>query len=330
MIIKSYEINKIDFDQNKLILLYGKNEGLKNEVTINLLKNKNQIIRYEEKEILENINNFMEGILSKSLFDSEKIIVIKRSTDKIIKVIDEIKLKNIQDLKIILNSDNLEKKSKLRSLFEKDKKLVCVPFYPDNDQTLSKLAYNFLRTKKISISPSNINLIVNKCGGDREKLINELQKIENFTKKGKQINSDNISKLINLTENHDISELIDNCLTQNNKKIISILNENNFSNEDCIIIIRSFINKSKRLLTLSKAFENNKNIDLTISLAKPPIFWKEKEITKQQIQKWKPKNIKKLIYALSETELQIKKNINNSINLITDFILFQSSSTTNN
>jgi DNA polymerase III subunit delta len=330
MIIKSYEINKIDFDQNKLILLYGKNEGLKNEVTINLLKNKNQIIRYEEKEILENINNFMEGILSKSLFDSEKIIVIKRSTDKIIKVIDEIKLKNIQDLKIILNSDNLEKKSKLRSLFEKDKKLVCVPFYPDNDQTLSKLAYNFLRTKKISISPSNINLIVNKCGGDREKLINELQKIENFTKKGKQINSDNISKLINLTENHDISELIDNCLTQNNKKIISILNENNFSNEDCIIIIRSFINKSKRLLTLSKAFENNKNIDLTISLAKPPIFWKEKEITKQQIQKWKPKNIKKLIYALSETELQIKKNINNSINLITDFILFHSSSTTNN
>ena len=330
MIIKSYEINKIDFDQNKLILLYGKNEGLKNEVTINLLKNKNQIIRYEEKEILENINNFMEDILSKSLFDSEKIIVIKRSTDKIIKVIDEIKLKNIQDLKIILNSDNLEKKSKLRSLFEKDKKLVCVPFYPDNDQTLSKLAYNFLRTKKISISPSNINLIVNKCGGDREKLINELQKIENFTKKGKQINSDNISKLINLTENHDISELIDNCLTQNNKKIISILNENNFSNEDCIIIIRSFINKSKRLLTLSKAFENNKNIDLTISLAKPPIFWKEKEITKQQIQKWKPKNIKKLIYALSETELQIKKNINNSINLITDFILFHSSSTTNN
>jgi len=330
MIIKPYEINKIDFDQNKLILLYGKNEGLKNEVTINLLKTKKQIIRYEEKEILENINDFMESILSKSLFDSEKIIVIRRSTDKITKVIDEIKFKNIQDLKIILNSDNLEKKSKLRSLFEKDKKLVCIPFYPDNDQALSKLAYNFLRTKKISISPSNINLIINKCGGDRETLINELQKIENFTKNGKQINSDNISKLINLSENHDISELVNNCLAQNKKKIISILNENNFSNEDCIIIIRSFINKSKRLLALSKAFETNKNIDLTISLAKPPIFWKEKEVTKQQILKWRSQNIKQLIYSLSETELQIKKNINNSINLITDFILFQSSSTTNN
>ena len=203
-------------------------------------------------------------------------------------------------------------------------------FYPDNDQTLSKLAYNFLSNKKISLSPSNINLIVSKCSGDRENLINELQKVEYFCKNGKRINSENIAKLINLSENHSISELIDNCLAQNKKRIISILNENNFSNEDCIMIIRSFIIKAKKLLVLSKTFETNKNIDLTISSAKPPIFWKEKEITKQQIQKWKPKNIKNLIYALSETELQIKKNINKSINLITDFILLQSSSTANN
>jgi DNA polymerase-3 subunit delta len=203
-------------------------------------------------------------------------------------------------------------------------------FYPDNDQTLSKLAYNFLREKKISISSSNINLIVNKCSGDRETLMNELKKIQLFSKSGKQINSDNITKLINLSENHNISELVDNCLAQNKRKIINILNENNFSNEDCIMIIRYFIIKSKKLLALSKAFESNKNIDLTISSAKPPIFWKEKEITKQQILKWSSKNIKQLIYSLSETELQIKKNINNSINLITDFILFQSSSATNN
>jgi DNA polymerase-3 subunit delta len=239
------------------------------------------------------------------------------------------KEKNLEDTTIILNSESLEKKSKLRSFFEKNKTLVCVPFYPDNDQTLSKLAYNFLKEKKISISSSNINLIINKCSGDRETLINELKKVELFSKNGKQINSDNISKLINLSENHSISELVDNCLAQNKKKIISILNENNFSNEDCIMIVRSFLIKAKKLLILSKTFEANKNIDLTMSSAKPPIFWKDKEATKQQIYKWKPKNIKKLIYKLSETELQIKKNINNSINLITDFILNQSSAETN-
>ena len=330
MIIKSYEIDKINSNKDCVVLFYGKNDGLKNEAIKILNKDKNNISSYEEKEILDNENNFIETILSKSLFDPQKFILIKRVTDKILKTIEILHLKNLEDTTIILNSDNLEKKSKLRSFFEKDKTLVCVPFYPDNDQTLSKLAYNFLREKKISISSSNINLIVNKCSGDRGTLINELLKIELFSKNGKQINSDNISKLINLSENHNISELIDNCLAQNKRKIISILNENNFSNEDCIMIVRSFLIKSKKLLALSKTFETNKNIDLTISSAKPPIFWKEKEITKQQILKWSSKNIKQLIYSLSETELQIKKNINNSINLITDFILFQSSSATNN
>ena len=329
MIIKSFEINKINFDQNKLVLFYGKNEGFKNEATNNLIKDKDEITKYEEKEVLENINDFIESILSKSLFESEKIIIIKRATDKILKIIDEIDSKNIEDIKIILNADNLEKKSKLRSLFEKDKKYICVPFYPDTDQTLSKLTYNFLKKKNILISQSNINLIVNKCNGDREILLNELNKIEFFSKNGKKITAENIAKLTNLIENHGISELIDNCLAKNKKKIVNILNENNFNNEDCILITRTFLNKAKKILKLSSEFQNNKNIDLTISSAKPAIFWKDKEITKQQIYKWTPENVRQLIYKLSEIELLIKKNINNSINLITDFILDQSSSSTN-
>ena len=137
-------------------------------------------------------------------------------------------------------------------------------------------------------------------------------------------------QLTNLIENHSISELVDNCLAKNKKKIISILNENNFNNEDCIVISRLFLNKSKKLLQLSIEFKKNKNIELTISSAKPPIFWKDKEITKKQINQWEPENIKELIYKLSEIELLIKKNINNSINLITDFILEQSALKTNN
>jgi len=330
MIKKSYDIDKISLEYNQFILFYGKNEGLKNEATNNIIENKNAITKYEEKEILENINDFMESILSKSLFENEKIIIIKRATDKILKVIEEIKSKKIKDLKIIFNSDNLEKKSKLRSLFEKDKNFICIPFYPDTDHTLSKLAFDFFKKKNISTSSSNINLIVNKCNGDRATLQNELKKIEYFCKSGKKITQENIAKLTNLIENHSISELVDNCLAKNKKKIVNILNENNFNNEDCILIIRTFLNKSKKILNLSYNFQNNNNIDLTISLAKPPIFWKDKEITKQQIYKWKPEHIKKLIYNLGEIELLIKKNINNSINIITDFILHQSSLTTNN
>ena len=330
MILKNYQIGKINFNLNNLILFYGKNEGFKNEAINNLTKNKKEISIYEEKEILDNPNNFFENVVSKSLFETEKLIIIKRASDKIIKYIDDLSSENLKDITIIINADNLEKKSKLRSLFEKNKKYICVAFYPDDDQTLSKLSYNFIKKKNVSISPANINLIVSKCNGDREKLINELIKIEYYSKNKKKITQENISKLINLSENHSIYELIDSCLVKNKKKVINILNENNFSNEDCIIITRSFILKAKKLLDLLKAFETNNNIDLTISSAKPPIFWKEKEITKQQILKWSSKNIKQLIYSLSETELQIKKNINNSINLITDFILFQSCSITNN
>ena len=131
-------------------------------------------------------------------------------------------------------------------------------------------------------------------------------------------------KLINLSENHGISELIDNCLAKNQKKTLNILNENIFTSEDCILIIRTFLNKSKRILKLCNEFENSKNIETTISSAKPPIFWKDKEIVKQQIYKWKPEKIKKLIYELFEIELIVKKNLNNSVNLVTDFILNKS------
>ena len=321
MILKFFEISKINKKINQLILFYGKNYGLKNEALSALIKDENNIQNYEEKEILDNENNFIENILSKSLFEKEKFIIIKRATDKILKVIETLHLKNLEDITIILNSDNLEKKSKLRSLFEKDKKLVCIPFYPDNDQTLSKLAYNFMSNKKISLSPSNINLIVNKCSGDREALINELHKIEYFGKNGKKINSETISKLINLNENHSISELIDNCLAKNLKKTINILNESTFTNEDCILIVRTFLSKAKKILFLGKEFKKNKNINLTIASAKPPIFWKDKEITKQQIYKWAPTRIKDLIYKINGLELMIKSKQTNPINLITDFIL---------
>ena len=325
MIIKYYEANKISLDENKFLLFYGKNDGHKTEITENLIKSRQNILTYEEKEILDNSNDFIESLVSKSLFESEKIIIIKRATDKILKIFENIISKNINDLNIIINADNLEKKSKLRTYFEKDKKFVCVAFYPDNEQTLFKLAYNFLKGKKIPISSSNLNLIVAKCNGDREQLINELIKVEYYSKTGKKITSESISKLTNLNENHDVSELVNSCLIKNKKRVIHILNENNFSNEDCILITRTFLNKSKKILILSNEYEINKNIELTISSSKPPIFWKDKEITKQQLYKWTTKDIKNLIYKISELELLLKKNINNSINLVNDFILDQAS-----
>ena len=323
MILKSFEVTKINSNKNKLVLFYGKNEALKDQA-IKLINKNKQIFIFDEKDILENQNNFLETISTKSLFEEEKTILIKRASDKILKIIEYIYSKNLNDINIIVNSDELEKKSKLRSFFEKEKECVCIPFYPDNVQTLTKLAYNFFKDKKILVSRYSINQIINKSLGDRKSLINELEKIAQFSKDKKNIKDEDISKIINLNENYSISELVNNFLAKNKKKIVNILNENNYSNDDCVLIIRSFLNKSKKILKLSEEYEKNNNINITISNARPPIFWKEKEITIQQIQKWEPKKIKQLIYKLNELELNIKKNFNNSICLTTDFILEQS------
>ena len=172
--------------------------------------------------------------------------------------------------------------------------------------------------------------MINKSRGDRESLANELDKIESYTKSGNKLSSETILKITNLFEDYDISELIDNCLAKNKNKIIQILNENNFNTEDSVAIIRMFLFKSKKILNLINHYENNNNIDLTISSAKPPIFWKDKEITKQQIYKWKSKDIKKLIYKLCEIEFLVKKDIKNSLNIVIDFVLDQSSDKVNN
>ena len=323
MILKSYETNKINLKNNKYILFYGKNEGAKSEEIFKLLKNFNQenVEKYDEKGIFENKEIFLENLLSKSLFEKEKIIFVNRVTDKSFTIFEEIKNRDLPDLFIIFNSENLDKRSKLRTEFEKNKNFICIPFYPDKDDSLIRITKSFLKERNISISQANINLIVNKCNGDRGILKNELEKIELFLHGNKKLTNENILKLTNLIENYSISELIDNCLAKNIKKTTEILSENNFNSDDSIEISRIFLSKSKRILYLSNLFKENANVEKTISLAKPPIFWKDKEIVKNQILKWNPSQIKKLIYDLNEIELQLKKNYSNSLNIISNFIL---------
>ena len=324
MIVKPYELDKIKNDL-KFFLFYGKNEGLKRHYINQLFKNNKSknVIKYEEKEILENEEIFFENILSNSFFESEKFIIINRSTDKISGIIIDLIERNINGVVIVVDAGLLEKKSKLRKLFEKEKDLACIATYPDTNEILSNLALTFFKKIDVSISRQNVNLIVDKCSGDRLNLENELEKIKFYLIEKKSISTEEILKLINLSENHTFYELIDHCLAKNKNKTINILNENSFSNEDCIIILRTFLFKAKKILALSIEYDKNKDINKTINSAKPPIFWKEKDIIKTQLNKWNPEKIKELIYLINDIELQIKKDYNNSILIVTDFILAQ-------
>jgi|TARA_B100000780_G_scaffold276082_2_gene243990 DNA polymerase-3 subunit delta len=327
MIKKSFDLNNLKLKDNNFFLFYGKNEGFKDQIIEEKFKKNytDNIYQYDENEIINNEENFFNNILSKSFFENEKLIIINRVTDKIKNIIEEIIEKQINDLVIVLKANTLEKKSKIRSLFEKNKNTICVAFYEDNNQTLSTIIDSFFRERKIPISQQSINLIVNRCRGDRQNLKNELSKIENFIKDKNTINIQDLLKLTNLAENYNVSELVDHCLAKNKNRTIHILNENNYSLEDCILIIRTFLLKTKRLVKLCSELEQTKNIDTTMSNFKPPIFWKEKEIVRQQLKNWSYKDAKDLIFQTNEVELLIKKYSNSSINILSDFIIQKSS-----
>ena len=331
MIIKHFEISKIDLKKYDYFLFYGNNEGLKEEVIKNLfeINYPNKIHKYEEKEILDNKSVFFENVLTKSFFDNEKLIIINRVTDKIRVTIEELIEKNPTDILFILNSKNLEKKSNLRKISEKEKSVICVPFYEDNNQTLNSIISQFFRNKKIPISQQLINVLIERCRGDRKNLNNELAKIEGFSLNKKNISLQEIIKLTNLADNYSASELIDHSLAKNTRKTASILNENNFSNEDNILIIRTLLAKLKRLVKIYELVDGKHNIDHAVSSFKPPVFWKDKPLVTQQMRSWGKDKLENLIYESNKIELLIKKNSSMGKNILSDFIINNSKKTNN-
>jgi len=323
MIIKYFEIDKTDLNKSNFYLFYGKNDGLQNEIIKkSFLDNfQGNINRYDEKEFIENYNIIVTEVLTKSLFESEKIIIISRTSDKILKLIQEIFERDIKDIKFILKSGILEKKSKLRNFFEKNENLVIVPFYEDDVNSLSTIALNFIRKNNIKMSRESLNLIVNRANGNRENLKNDLEKIFNFSITNKNIDTENIIKLTNLSENYGINELVDSYLEKNIKSTSKILNENIFTEQDCVLIIRTILSKSKRLMNIIEIYNETKDLDEAIMSAKPPVFWKDKISVKKQAKTWVLSELKNKIYEINDIESLIKINSRNSINLISDFMI---------
>jgi len=324
MILKSNEKTKIQKTTNNIFLFYGQNRALKNELIKCLTKKDQAKIIYEEIEILNKPELFYDEIFSKSFFETSKLIIINRSSDKIHKIIEDLLEKNVSDVIIILDAGLLEKKSKLRKLFEKDKSLICVPFYEDNKATLLEIANNFFSKKNIKVSYQNINLLVDKSKGDRKNLENELEKIEIFLTYKKTINTEDLNKLINLRNPHGFDEIADQLLAKNKLQLFKILNENILSDEDNISIIRTLLYKTKRLKTILENLRFNKNIDEIVSSYKPSIFWKDKDIIKQQIKKNSLDQVKILVKKINNLELLLKKNSILPGKLLSNFILEQS------
>tara|TARA_B100002051_G_scaffold232120_1_gene230659 strand:+ start:1759 stop:2769 length:1011 start_codon:yes stop_codon:yes gene_type:complete len=312
MIAKSYEISKKPsfYFKYNLFLLYGENEGLKKEIKFLIAKNKQdaELLSFYENNIISDKEKFYNTIYSASLFTKEKIIIINGASDKIFNEIEEISEKFPVGVCMIIISNILDKKSKLRNFFEKEKQTLCVPCYLDNNRDLEIIARNELRKNNISLSQESVNLLIEKSNSDRNNLKNEIDKIKAFSMNNKNLEIDNIKSLINFSGEYKSDSFVNECLSGNvleYKKILSELYENTLNQT---FFFRIMSNKINRLLNIKKTEKKYNDLDGLLNALKPPIFWKEKPIVKKQLNIWKTSDLKNIISEINKAELLCKKN----------------------
>ena len=312
MIIKSYEIikNYQKFSNYNLFLLYGENEGLKSDISVSIkkLSDKNaEFLSMYEAEILANEENLYNSIYSGSLFSSTKVITIKSGSDKLLKNLTNILEKIPQNITLIVFSGILEKKSKLRSMFEKKDNTICVPCYLDDERDLYTIALSEFKKNKISVSRESLNLLVEKSNNDRENLKNEIEKVILFSFYNKKIEIDELRNIINFSGEYKSDIFINECLCGNILQFKKMLSEFYTGTINQIFLLRILSNKVQRLINLKEKSSGKNNLETVINSAKPPIFWKEKNIVKKQLTLWKSIELKKIIAEINQTELLCKQ-----------------------
>ena len=316
MIKKSYEVEKKIFDLLKynLFLLYGENYGLKKDIR-EIIKNeikKNdsdvELSSLYEKDITDNEDNFYNSIYSGSLFGNKKIITIYNGTDKIISQVEDINQKYPENVFIIIFSEILEKKSKLRNFFETNTKTICIPCYLDNERDLEIIANKELKKENVFLSKESMNLLIEKSNSDRDNLKNELEKIKSFSLNKKKIEIDEVKSIINFSGEYKSDLFINECLSGNTLQYKKIFSEMYINTVNQTYLLRILSNKIQRLLSIKKKQSSSNNLENLVNDTRPPIFWKEKPVVKKQLSIWKLDDLQSIIKEINDIEILCKKN----------------------
>jgi DNA polymerase-3 subunit delta len=323
MLLKSQEINlkKKDFFKEKVILLYGENQDLINDlnqqITSKFIEEEKIPKSFFEEDIIKSPENIISYYLNGSLFDDNKnISIIKNCSDKILDIINKIK-NNINDNVIILNSEVLQKNSKLRQFGEYDKLAICIPCYQETKFDIKKFLTQQLQANNIQLPDSQIETILSSSSLKRSKIKEVIEKI-NLYKNSEKITDQIIDEICTDADLKKNDEIIDILLSKNEKNINDFIsNMSNYEKNfiEIIIILRSFIIK---ILDIQK---NNKNlsIDERIERYKPPIFWKDKDRIKNILKIWNTNNLEKFLSNLNVIETEFKRN---DLNQDTQFYYF--------
>ncbi len=309
MILKSYIVEQdVEILKNyKATLIYGENNGIKNDVKQKIKDNNDgvEILNFFEADLLKN-NLLYDNVSNRSLFSEKKIIFVQEASDKVFDQIEESIEKENNDIKIYIFADILEKKSKLRNLFEKDSKLAIFPCYEDNERTLITYINKEMQDFK-GLTGEIINLIIYNSNLDRRVIKNEINKIKNFFL-SKKINKEEILEILNIKKDSGFDEIRDKALVGEKTKVNKLLSETEILNEEAFFYLNILNYRILRLHQILKMNQDDNNYEKTLKDLKPPIFWKDKPIIIQQLKKWDKKKIEEIIIKIGETEILMKKN----------------------
>jgi len=309
MIFKSYLVEENpEILKNNLTLIYGENLGLINAIKkiIKFNNKTNSILVFNQEDILKNHNIIFDEIQNISLFEDKKIIFVNNVSDKILQIIEEIQ-PSINLNKVFLFANILEKKSKIRSFFEKSGFCDIVPCYQDNEITIKKLINSELKNFN-GVTADVISLLIDNSGLDRVKINNEIIKIQTYFE-DKKISLDKLNKLLNTTLNDDFNNIRESIMKGDKKLTNRLLSTTLFEN-DKIPLYLSIINhrlyKIKEISLLSKEIGMAK----AINNIKPPIFWKDKPNFTEQLKIWNDDKLRKALNKTFNFELSLKSNSN--------------------
>ena len=306
MLYKSYLIeNNFSNLKEKISLFYGENLGLKNDFKriIKEVNSEDEILYFNQDEIIQNNNVLIKEITNVSLFERKKIFFVENINDKFLDLVMEIE-KIVADNKLFLFADILEKKSKLRNYFEKSEICAAIPCYADNDLSLKKLIQSKLEEYS-GLTGSNINMILDSTNSDRSKLNNELEKIKTLFQ-DKIIKSEKLDLLLNNKSNEDFNKLKDQAFLGNKIATNKLLSETIIDNEKNIFYLNMI---NQRLYKISETLnKNGKTVEAKINSLKPPIFWKDKPNFISQVKKWNKSKINNVLNETYIVEKEIKSN----------------------
>jgi DNA polymerase-3 subunit delta len=324
MIVKSFSANFKELLKKNFTLLYGENISLIFEIEQKIIKeakNNNGLVvkKYQEEYFLQNKDVFEQFINSESLFGDQELVIISESTDKILEIFDNT-IASTNNKKIIFLSSLLTKRSKLRNLAETETDFNCIACYDDTPVQLQSILLQKLKDNKISVSREFLNSIFEVNSLNRQDINDAITKIQ-LIQSTSNIKEENLKNIFYSSSHNDNFEIINFCLLGDKKNINKVLSNIYIQGINFNEILAALKYKVNKLIEISVSNTSDLNVNQLVENYKPPIFWKEKNMVKEQLRRWTNGELNKLMEIIYETEINCKKNYEISNTILQQFIV---------